>query len=703
MPDSDVLPPPLAPETDTILDAVSELRDELGGDPAVCVAILDGPVDVGHPCFQGADLRRVRTLVQDPAGAGAMSAHGTHVASVILGQPHSGTLGLAPLCRGLSVPVFRDASGHLSQLDLARAIEQAVLEGAHIVNVSGGERAPQGDPDPILARALDLCDNSNVLVVAAAGNDGSDCVHVPAAVWPALAVGALGRSGTPVPSSNFGEQYRANGVLAPGERIPGAVPGGGIAAFTGSSFATPIVSALAALLMTLQCRNGGGIDARAVRAALLESAATCMPPDAPECARYLAGTLDPHGARALILRGGTRVTELDAGLEPASAGVTAAAEAAPPPEAEPPVTTAAAGIAPSAVEPACTCGGGPSGATPAQAYESAPAPTAAVPMTPPSDVAAMPAAVVPVAPVSRVFAIGTIGFDFGTEARRDTFRQLMSPVTSADTPPVVSPPNPYDVRQLFDYLEGRRNDDGTFEDGFPPHLYDSTKLIWTLNLELTPIYAVEAEMPYAEDVYRELRKALRNQVLPADDPLFVSRVSIPGVLTTRTVELFSGQVVPVVVAQPRGLFVWNEARLVDAVVEAVDPAALGADVDRVRLMVRQMLDKVYYQLRNLGQSPPDRALNFQATNAFIFTESISRGLLSGEVVDGDTTKLYTLDTISVSKSPYCRVDSDCWDVQISFFDPENDNRARLILQSTIDVNDELPVQLAPVHQFLTTG
>jgi hypothetical protein len=177
-------------------------------------------------------------------------------------------------------------------------------------------------------------------------------------------------------------------------------------------------------------------------------------------------------------------------------------------------------------------------------------------------------------------------------------------------------------------------------------------------------------------------------------------VSIPAVLTTRTVRLYSGQIIPVVVAQPRGLYIWHEAALVDAVVAAVRPEDLGADVDRVRLQVRQMLDKVYYQLRNLGQSPPDRAINFQATNAFVFTEAIARGLLSGNLVETDSKTIYTLDTITAAKSPYCRVDSDCWDVQISFFNPENDNQARVVFQSTIDVSDELPVQLAPTHQFL---
>ena len=49
---------------------------------------------------------------------------------------------------------------------------------------------------------------------------------------------------------------------------------------------------------------------------------------------------------------------------------------------------------------------------------------------------------------SYIFAIGQIGIDFGTEARRDSFRQLMPRVLTGGEPPVSVPPNPYDVYQL---------------------------------------------------------------------------------------------------------------------------------------------------------------------------------------------------------------------------------------------------------------
>ncbi|MEH2319686.1 SAM-dependent methyltransferase [Nostoc sp.] len=125
------------------------------GDSQICVAILDGLVDQAHPCFQGANLTRLPSLVQGEASAdGKMSIHGTHVASVIFGQHGSQVQGIAPLCRGLIIPVFPDAGRRPSQLDIARAIEQAVHAGAHIINISGGQLTDYGEADGILEKAV---------------------------------------------------------------------------------------------------------------------------------------------------------------------------------------------------------------------------------------------------------------------------------------------------------------------------------------------------------------------------------------------------------------------------------------------------------------------------------------------------------------------------------------------------------------------
>jgi cyanobactin maturation PatA/PatG family protease len=277
---------------------------------------------------------------------------------------------------------------------------------------------------------------------------------------------------------------------------------------------------------------------------------------------------------------------------------------------------------------------------------------------------------------SYLFAIGTVGYDFGTEARRDSFRQLMPRVEDRVA-------NPYITEQIVSYLEANPA--------------ESTKLIWTLNLDLTPIYAIEAEVPYSREVYDFLRLALRGQTHDENSEEFISKVSISAVLTNRTVRLFSGQIVPVAVVQSRGLWAWNVNTLVEAVVRRFD----AAQHEAARVSLRNFLDRVYYELRNLGRTPSDRALNFSATNAFQATEAISRALYPRELVAN--AGVYMLDDIEVSRSPFCRMDSDCWDVKLMFFDPENDRRARIVMRFTVDVSEEMPVTLGPVRVWTASG
>ncbi len=589
-----------------------------------------------------------------------MSAHGTHIASVLFGQPGSSVAGIAPQCKGLIVPVFRDGNGRLSQLDLARAIEQTVEYGASIINISGGERSSTDEADDILERALHLCAENRVLVVAAAGNDGCECLHVPAAIGSVLAVGAMDKQQHPLPISNWGAEYLEHGVVAPGENIRGAVPGGGVALRTGTSFATPIVAGVAGLLASVQRERIGRTDPREVGDAIIASALPCDTSDAPDSRRCLAGILNITGAYTIVTQAkGNTMSTLEASdsAQPATEGS--------------PGPTAREEVAEARGDELALPGGLPQ------------PPDLSTAELVPSGAAAQPGSVAPSGNCgcdgrqgSYVFAIGTIGYDFGTEARRDSFRQLMP--ASNDRPA-----NPYVAEQMVSYLED--------------HPHESTKLIWTFNLELTPIYAVEAEIPYARDVYDFFRKALYGQIQDEASPEYISRVSLPGMLSTRTTRLFSGQVVPVVVAQYRGLWSWNVKVLVDAITARFE----ARERDSIGAFLQNFLDKVYYELRNLGQTSSDRALNYSATNAFQASDAMARALHPKEVVPG--AGMYMLDDISVSKSPFCRMDSDCWDIKLRFFDPENDRRARTVMRFTVDVSDQLPVTLGPVRHWTESG
>lgn len=693
------------------LPGLTSLWAKSQGDPRICVAVLDGPVDQSHPCFEGANLTRLPTLVSDVAGSGLMSGHGTHITSTIFGQRHSSVRGIAPGCRGLIVPVFSDdrRRGSLSQLDLARAINQAVEGGANVINISGGQLSQSGEADPILAKAVKFCNDEGVLIVAAAGNDACRCLHVPAALPAVLAVGAMNAEELPFDFSNWGDIYQTQGILAPGENILGAEPGGGITTKNGTSFAAPIVSGIIALLLSIQLQQGNQPNPHIIRDVILKSALPCHPKEFEDCRRFLAGKINIPGAYTLITKGGNNQVpkkSLPAAILPSNESSDSVAEIAnQPSEAsnfpleiatnqllDPSVLAAevtasqltstpiqdegnAMNIASTQVVASGNCG--------CQTGNVAPAAIA------PSNAPAS---------FSLIYALGVVGYDFATEARRDSFKQLM-PLVRSDNyyeevedlntlPTGVSaiPANPYDARQIANYLTKNPS--------------EAKSLIWTLNLELTPIYAIEPQGAYAFTVYQHLVEFLHGQVLAEEENDYIERVSIPAVLTGRSVQLFSGQVVPII--EPiniRGMYGWKMNSLIQSVLSSISQIDSASNVqtnrEEIENSLRNFLTRIYYDLRNLGQTSQERALNYASTNVFQFGANL-RDILRNKVrggASGNQSVTMQLDSIDVVRSPFCRKDSDCWDVKLKFFDPENDRRASRVLRYTIDVSDIMPVTL----------
>jgi cyanobactin maturation PatA/PatG family protease len=620
-----------------------------------------------------------------------MAAHGTHVASVLFGQHGSEVEGLVPNCSGFVIPIFNSESRSVSQLDLARAIELAVEKGAHVINISGGQLTDLGEADVWLHNAIRLCCDRNVLVIAAAGNDGCECLHVPAALPSVLAVGALDRQDHPMDFSNWGEAYRMGGVMAPGEEILGAKPGGGITRASGTSFAAPLVSGAAALLLSQQASRGQTPDPLGIRQLLLDTALPCDGAGSENSYRCLAGKLNLPGAFNALTGSkhmtyqstarGNAITpqcaceDADQVQQESNAAVAGTEQqTAEHPSLASPFSSIVQKVAEShgggnhfSAQAARQNGGG---ASLSASYAQGARMSSITPSQSPDEVAQAP---------GLVFSIGVLGYDFGTEARRDTFKQLMPPIDretgrpsqSPDPDPLHTfPANPYDARQMVDYLIDNAS--------------EARSLIWTLNIDLTPVYVIEPAGPFAAEVYEELRRMLEGEIRAETEDAYVERVSIPGLLTGRTVKLFSGQVVPVIEPQnKRGIFGWHTNALVNLALGKVKAVAGSRDEGSIRTSLSDFLNRVYYDLRNLGKTSHDRALNFGVTNAFqamqAFTDPLVRGM--------------QLDDITVDKSPFCRMDSDCWDVKLRFFDPENNTRAKRIIRYTIDVSDLIPVTM----------
>jgi cyanobactin maturation PatA/PatG family protease len=414
--------------------------------------------------------------------------------------------------------------------------------------------------------------------------------------------------------------------------------------------------------MSLQLQRGEQPNAEAVRQAILNSAIPCNPEEVEEPERCLLGKLNIPGAFQLLT--GER-------LEPHPQPLSYQGVQEPHPQ---PLSSEERGVGISRSQVL------PGNAT-----------LEALPLTIPSGRAletAFPAGdwereiqgseitqgVTPSAASKLVYALGTIGYDFGNEARRDTFKQLM-PAVNMDG--AIIPANPYDTRQMVNYLSANPA--------------EAKPLIWTLNQELTPIYALEPVSGFAADIYETLILMLEGQIQPENSDDFVERVSIPARLTDRTVELFSGQVVPVIsLTNTRGMYGWKVNSLVDAALQTVITGETApAQEIAMRKALSSFLNRVYYDLQNLGQLAKDRALNFSVTNAFQAASSFSQAISTG----------MQLDSIEVEKSPFCRINSDCWDVKLKFFDPENGSRAKKVFLFTIDVSDRIPVTLGQVRSW----
>lgn len=267
---------------------------------------------------------------------------------------------------------------------------------------------------------------------------------------------------------------------------------------------------------------------------------------------------------------------------------------------------------------------------------------------------------------SLVYALGTLGYDFGAEARRDSIAQHMA---DPDNPA----PNPQDPTQLLAYLEANPD--------------QAAAVIWTLSLDATPIYAVMPRGPFAATAYERLRQFLREQISEG-----VERISIAGLIIGR-VRLMSGQSVPLIWPDLRCMYSWSTAALVEAIAgepppDSADPEEQETYAQKVAAVVN-FLERVYYELRNLGTTPQERAINYAASNA-LTAAGIFEAALQAEM---------ELDTIEVERSPICRPDSECWDVVLCFFDPESVLRSRKCYRFTIDVSDVCPVMVGKVKSW----
>jgi hypothetical protein len=201
------------------------------------VAVIDTGVDRSHPSLAGAVVGGFDFVNGDPDATDDYG-HGTAVAGIVAGRT-SQAAGVCSSCVIVPVKVL-GADGSGSTSTVAAGIVYAVDQGIRVINLSLGSPGTS----QLLSDAVAYAAARNVLIVAAAGNEGVSTPFYPAAHPAALSVAATTPSDQLYSWSNFGDWVA---VAALGCRA--APVSGGYGEFCGTSASAPIVAGLAGRML----------------------------------------------------------------------------------------------------------------------------------------------------------------------------------------------------------------------------------------------------------------------------------------------------------------------------------------------------------------------------------------------------------------------------------------------------------------------
>lgn len=206
----------------------------------VTVAVIDTGVKANHEDLP--NLRRVEvTNGKDSLGLEDATGHGTHVAGIIgaaMGNGKGGA-GIAPGAAILSLRVV-NAAGYIYDSALIAALRTAVKNGAQIVNISIGGTAYNA----VFQKVINEATEAGVTVVAAMGNDGTNCLNYPAGYDNVIGVVSVDRTNNRASGSSYGTW---GDVAAPGAAVWSTTYNGSYGPKSGTSMASPVVAGVAAL------------------------------------------------------------------------------------------------------------------------------------------------------------------------------------------------------------------------------------------------------------------------------------------------------------------------------------------------------------------------------------------------------------------------------------------------------------------------
>ena len=174
--------------------------------------------------------------------------HGTHCAGIAGAATNNG-IGIASIGSGISIlPVKCTADNSVLPLAIDEGplgIDYAIAAGADVISLSWGS----GTNDSVVRDAVNAALAAGVIVVAAAGNDGTSALFYPASLDGVISVGAITKNDI---IASFSQRNEKVSVMAPGDTIWSCMrKDDGYMYLEGTSMACPMVAGLVGLMKSL--------------------------------------------------------------------------------------------------------------------------------------------------------------------------------------------------------------------------------------------------------------------------------------------------------------------------------------------------------------------------------------------------------------------------------------------------------------------
>jgi subtilisin family serine protease len=232
------------------------LMQRTSGSPELKIGLIDGPVATQHPDLA---CERLREIPGNNGGACAQAnsaacRHGTFVAGVLSAKRGSKAPAICPNCTLLLRPIFAETKAANDEMpsaspeELAQAIRDCIDAGARVLNVSAALAQPSLKNERALEDALNQAARQDVIVIVAAGNQGTlGSTAITRHPWVIPVVG-YDLQGKPMNHSNLGSSVGRRGLGAPGDQITSLGANGNPVTLGGTSVAAPFVTGAIALL-----------------------------------------------------------------------------------------------------------------------------------------------------------------------------------------------------------------------------------------------------------------------------------------------------------------------------------------------------------------------------------------------------------------------------------------------------------------------